>query len=171
MRFAALALLCPLLSLGCATSEEAALEPIETPRINAKPEVLVFGEELELVRAKMEPLCTSITQRDIEPIQLPTARTSQIQLDCEGFHYAGAPRLAELVFADGVLELVWILVEPEELPQLVQDFRDLYGDPTHDNEQVTFFLDDACAVRFEPAEVLFLSERLKEPYARFLSGS
>lgn len=51
----------------------------------------------------------------IEPVQLPGAK-KQSQIDCFGFEYFGAPRLAEFVFADDDLILTWVLVEENDLP-------------------------------------------------------
>jgi uncharacterized protein YndB with AHSA1/START domain len=133
-----------------------------------KPAVLTFGESKETVTKKLESLCTSFTVKQIKPIQLPTASTSQTQIDCEGFRYAGRARKAELVFADGILDLIWILTDASEEPHFISNFTSLYGKPTHELEEVTFFLDHGVAVRNKPHEVLFISERLKKPYAGFL---
>jgi hypothetical protein len=118
---------------------------------------------------KMTPYCTSVEARTITPIQLPTATVAQTQLDCEGFLFEGKKRKAELVFADDQLDLVWILTEADEEEKWIADFTKQFGTPTHQMEEVTFFLDDGVAVRNQPHEVLFLSDRLQEPYRQWLS--
>lgn len=44
-----------------------------------------------------------------ERVWLPHAPTTQDQVNCFGYYYAGFPRTIEAVFGDGTLELAWIL--------------------------------------------------------------
>ena len=64
--------------------------------------------------------------------------------------------------------MVWILTTAEEEDTLIAGFTKLYGKPTHVKEDVTFFLNNGVAVRNDPHEVLFISDRLKEPYKAWL---
>lgn len=112
--------------------------------------------------------CAIVDDKKIDEISLPTAKTSQSQVDCQRFKYAGKKRKIELIFADGILDMVWILTEPEEEDSLIAGFTRLYGNPTHVKDDVTFFLNDGVAVRNDPHEVLFISDRLKAPYKIFL---
>ena len=134
-----------------------------------KPEVFIFGETIDNILQKIKPLCTSTEYRENEPIQLPTAQKMQSQLDCEGFMYAGKPRKVELIFADEILDMVWILTEESEEQQFIEKFKEMYGEPSHIVEDATFFLSHGLAVRNKPHEVLFISERLKKPYEQFLN--
>ena len=134
----------------------------------SKPEVMEFGKSMAEIKQTLGPLCDSILVRINEPIQLPTAQRTQSQLDCYGFEYAGKKRKAELIFADDQLDIVWILTEAEEEEFFLNGFKEKYGEPTHKTEDATFFLNDGTAVRNVPHEVLFISERLKEPYRQFL---
>jgi hypothetical protein len=134
-----------------------------------KPKIFIFGETKETIVQKIKPLCTSTEYRDNEPIQLPTAKKMQSQLDCEGFMYAGKPRKVELVFADEILDMVWILTDEAEEQQFITRFKEMYGEPTHIVDDATFFLSYGVAVRNKPHEVLFISERLKKPYEQFLN--
>ncbi len=134
-----------------------------------KPKIFIFGETKETILQKIKPLCTSTEYRDNEPIQLPTAKKMQSQLDCEGFMYAGKPRKVELVFADEILDMVWILTDEAEERKFITRFKEMYGEPTHIVEDATFFLSHGVAVRNKPHEVLFISERLKKPYEQFLN--
>ena len=135
-----------------------------------KPEVFVFGQSKEKIAQKIAPLCTSTTYLENEPIQLPTAKKMQSQLDCEGFMYAGKPRKVELVFADEILDMVWILTDEAEEQRFIARFKELYGEPTHIIDDTTFFLNHGVAVRNKPHEVLFISGRLKKPYEQFLQN-
>lgn len=135
-----------------------------------KPEVFVFGESKDNVVQKIMPLCTSTSYHENERIQLPTAKKIQSQLDCEGFMYYGKPRKVELVFADEILDMVWILTDEAEEQQFIAKFKEMYGEPSHMIEDATFFLNHGVAVRNKPHEVLFISERLKKPYEQFLNN-
>ena len=133
-----------------------------------KPEVLEFGQSMAYIKDRVMPACDSIYERKNEPIQLPTARDSQSQLDCFGYMYAGKKRNLELIFADDALDIIWILTEEEEEQFFIEEFRKIYGEPTHKMDDVTFFLNHGTAVRNKPHEVLFISERLKVPYGEWL---
>lgn len=135
-----------------------------------KPEVFKFGSSLSEMQAQLKPYCDSIVVRSDEQLQLPTARNEQAQLDVYGFTYAGKKRKAELIFADDQLDLVWILTEESEEKAFLDDFTKRFGAPSHNLKEVTFFLDHGVAVRNEPHEVLFISERLKAPYKQWLDS-
>jgi hypothetical protein len=140
-------------------------------KIITKPLPFEFGISMAETKNRILPLCDSINERLNEPIQLPTALKSQSQLDCEGFTYAGKKRRVELIFADDALDIIWILTEAEEEILFIEEFKKLYGDPTHIKEDITFFLNDGVAVRNKPHEILFISERLKAPYGEWLNST
>ena len=133
-----------------------------------KPEVLKFGETKSNIMMAMDEICKIGSDKQISPIQLPTAKNTQSQLNCEKFTYAGKKRNMELIFADGILDMVWILTLPEEEDTLIAGFTKLYGKPTHIKDDVTFFLNNGVAVRNDPHEVLFISDRLKASYKDWL---
>lgn len=138
------------------------------PQSIEKPEVVKFGETKSNMMMSLDSICKITNDIQITPIQLPTAKKSQSQVDCDKFHYFGKKRKAEFIFADDILDMVWILTLPEEEDTLIAGFTALYGKATHIKEDVTFFLNDGVAVRNDPHEVLFISDRLKEPYRAFL---
>lgn len=129
-----------------------------------KPEFIEFGTGLEEVKVYLESEGYRFTERSIEPVELPTAKTSQIQLDVKGISYGGKDRFVELVFADEVLEMAWILTEAEEEEIIKEQFEKIYGEPTNILPGAWFHLDDGVGLRNEPHEVAFISDRLKEPY-------
>lgn len=137
----------------------------------SKPDLFEFGASQEEMMEKMIAQCESVKERTINPIELPTAQTAQTQLDCKGFPFEGQKRKVELVFADGQLDLVWILTEPEEKQNFIAAFTKQFGPPTHEIEGATFYLDAGVAVRNEPHEILFISDRLKEPYRQWLESN
>lgn len=133
-----------------------------------KPTVIKFGETKSNTMISLDSICKITGDKIISTIELPTAKKSQSQVDCEKLRYYGKKRKAEFIFADGILDMVWILTEPEEEDSLINGFTALYGKPTHVKKDVTFFLNDGVAVRNDPHEVLFISDRLKDTYKTFL---
>lgn len=129
-----------------------------------KPRFMEFGSTLAEIKEYLETKEYSYVQKSIEPIELPTAKESQIQLDVQGILYGGKKRLMELIFADEVLEMAWILTEAEEEEIIKEHFAKIYGEPTHILPGAWFHLDDGVGLRNEPHEVAFISDRLKEPY-------
>ncbi|MBL7472036.1 hypothetical protein [Robertkochia sediminum] len=136
----------------------------------AKPEVFRFGQSLAEIKERVAAFSDSVTVRPEEELQLPTARKSQAQLDVYGFMFAGKKRHVELIFADDQLDVVWILTDAEEEKRFIDALKKQFGEPTHKNDMFTFFIDDGVAVRNQPHEVLFISERLKAPYKQWLNG-
>lgn len=153
-------LLCMLTLLSCGN---------QTPTIT-KPPVFEFGSSMNQIKAQISSLSDAQNEKLDEPLQLPTATQTQAQLDISGFMYAGKKRDVELIFADDALDIIWILTEAAEESIFIEAFKALYGEPTHIKDGVTFFLNDGVAVRNNPPEVLFISDRLKAPYKMFLEG-
>lgn len=135
-----------------------------------KPDVFEFGSSMAELKHKLVPMSDSITVQLNEPIQLPTAKKSQSQLNVYGFEFAGKKRKAELIFADDQLDMVWLLTNAEEEQVFIKDFIKRYGKPTHQMDEMTFFLNAGVGVRNQPHEVLFISERLKAPYKQWLDS-
>lgn len=139
-------------------------EPID------KPKVFTFGASVDVMNEVMAPLCDSIIKRNIDPRELPTATYSQVQLDCYGFEFDGKKRKIELVFGDDELDLVWLFTEASEQEKYIDNFKSLYGKPSHEIEDATFFIKAGVAIRNDPHEILLISERLKFPYEQWLDS-
>ena len=133
-----------------------------------KPEILKFGETKSIIMLALDSKCAIVNDRQIDPVELPTAKKTQSQVDCVRFKYAGKKRNMELVFADGILDMVRILTEAKEEDSLIAGFTELYGKPTHVKKDVTLFLNDGVAVRNDPHEVLFFTDQLKASYKIWL---
>lgn len=142
----------------------------QTPSSIEKPTVFEFGTSAEEIMVRIEPLVESMNLRTIEPAELPTVTQSQTQLDCTGFEFSGKKRNIELIFADDQLDIVWVLTEAEEEASFINGYTELYGEPTHQIDDATFFLNNGVAVRNQPHEILFLSERLQGIYAQWLES-
>ena len=83
-----------------------------------------------------------------------------MQVDCTGYAYLGAPRLAEFVFADGRLSHVWVLVEDSELPALQNAFETAYDAARVDTPAFAAFYKARGAVRRDVPEALFHAEHV-----------
>ncbi|OKY27354.1 MULTISPECIES: hypothetical protein [Thalassotalea] len=124
-----------------------------------KPMQFSFGSTLEDVRRDIDKECLSIEVQNITPITAPLAKTSQTQINCSGFMYGGQARNVELVFQDDQLDIVWILFPKEEKQAFISSFKTLYGEPTMEIDYGAIFLQANAAIRNEPSEVLFASNR------------
>jgi hypothetical protein len=131
-------------------------EPLEIDP--SKPDVIEFGNSVESMESALQGACATKQLRVFDPPKTPIAKESHQQIDCRGFDFLGAPRLAEFVFIDGKLQLVWILLSDEEKATTVDAMRSVYGTQGHDNSQVIAFPEFRTAWRNEPAEILFYSE-------------
>jgi len=124
-----------------------------------KPESFSFGSGLENVKLNLKLLCNSLTVKKITPITAPLAKKTQEQINCSGFIYGGKARDVELVFQDDQLDLVWILFPKEEKPTFISNFKAIYGEPTMNIAYGAIFLQANAAIRNDPSEVLFASNR------------
>ena len=133
------------------------------------PNAIAFGATVETMTERLAPLCGEAPVRTIDPPGLPDVQTIQQQIDCRGFDYMGEPRLAEFVFRDDALQLVWILVDADDQDRIVAAMREAYGEEGLTTDMVIAFRDHRTAWRFEPPEVLFFSEELRPAMERFLT--
>ena len=124
-----------------------------------KPKQFSFGIGLEKVKLNLTSLCTSLKVKKITPITAPLANKTQEQINCSGFMYGGKKRDVELVFQDDQLDIVWILFPKEEKQTFITNFKALYGDPSMSLGYGDIFLQANAAIRNEPSEVLFASNR------------
>lgn len=127
----------------------------------ARPEVIRWGAttaELERALAAGK-LCKTMTTRPIVPAFLDHVKDKQVQIDCDGFVFQGAPRWVEFVIGDDSLEMVWVMTTQEE-ESLTRSMIAAYGEPTHRSAKYTAFANHGAALRFKTAEVLFYSERV-----------
>lgn len=136
----------------------------------AKPEHFVFGASVDEIQAALSPYCSSLKLRSIVPITAPLAEHTQVQIDCDGYVYGGADRKVELVFQDDQLDIVWILISSDEIPLFVNSFTETLGEPSFEIEFGTVYLQANAAVRIEPAEVLYASERQVQAMLEQLAG-
>lgn len=148
-----------LAALGSAASPAAAQD---------KPMVAVWGADIEQVREQLVPVCAAgFEVRRFDPAKLPGVQDHR-QIDCRGFAFMGAPRTAEFVFAEGHLQLVWILMEAADGGRVTAGLRERFGAPAVDNPGVTAFPAGRAAWRKDKPEVLFYAPQLDEMMKQFL---
>jgi len=144
-------ILIPLLSIMIGTQA--------SDSIFTKPVQFSFGSKLESVKHDIDKLCSSIEVRNIVPITAVLAKNSQAQINCSGFMYGGKEREVELVFLDNQLDLVWILIPQVEKQKFISNFKAIFGEPSMTINYGAIFLQANAAIRNEPSEVLFASNR------------
>lgn len=127
-----------------------------------KPEIIRFGASAAAIEAGLDGKCANgFVNRPIDPPFLPAVATKQVQVDCNGFDFMGAPRWTEFVIGDDRLQMVWIMVQPEDQEKIVAALAEAYGEPSHSNADYIAFTQANAAWRFKPAEVLFYEEALE----------
>ena len=127
---------------------------ISAPASVMKPDTIRFDERLVDAQQRLDDVCESLTLRQIEPVQIPGVAV-QTQLDCQGLEMAGAERLAEFVYGDGQLYMVWVLVDAEELDGLASSMAQVYGAPSHSSDVFSAFTQHRTALRRDVPEILF----------------
>ena len=148
------------LALGaCALADTPA-----SPGPAEAPVVARFGASLADIRPLLDTVCTHLTVRDLPLEQMPIATTSHVQADCEGLDHAGAPRLAEFVFADDALAFVWVLTEASEADTLRTALELAHGAPSHDLAPVTAFTQAHMALRHDTPELLYYGAHIAPVY-------
>ena len=134
-----------------------------------KPKSIDFSNDLATYQSELGAHCGSVTVRRFDPPELPGTEREHIQLDCEGFDFLGKPRLAEFVFRDGMLALVWILTTPEEEAVLEAELKKTYGLASHTSRDFTAFTAHQAALRKDVPEVLFYSPDMAPMFEAWFS--
>jgi len=130
------------------------------------PAVVEFGASLETMTQRLSEHCSEWTVRTIDPPFMPDVQDIQQQLDCTGFDYMGEPRFAEFVFRDGILEMIWMMVDADDEDRIIAAMRaayetdGIYFEGSEQAPRIIGFQDHNTAWRFEPPEVLFYSETI-----------
>lgn len=133
----------------------------------ALPSILNMGGDIESLRPQFEASCPIMNEQKQKNAWLPHGPKQQTQINCFGFDYAGFPRKFEAVFADGVLELVWILTAKQEEGRVREALIDAFGPAEETSEKWERFHSGQIALRKDKPEILVISEKLT-PYYRKL---
>lgn len=128
------------------------------------PAVLQFGSSIDKLEPLLENSCDMTSREEIEEVWLPSNPSSQTQINCYGYDYAGFPRKIEAIFGDGILQVAWILTGAGEEDRLRQSLVRAYGPAQSDNGVYEVFNDGRVALRKDKPEVLMLAEDLVPLY-------
>ena len=132
-----------------------------TSAAELKPDVIQWGVSAEKIRAAVTGMCKKgALERPIVPPFLPDVKTGQVQVDCSGFPFLGAPRWTEFVVGDDRLQMVWIMVRAEDKDAAVAALTEAYGPPSSRNEKYIAFKQGRAAWRDKPPEILFYAPEL-----------
>ena len=132
-----------------------------TSAADLKPEVIQWGVSAEKIRAAVTRSCEKgALERPIEPPFLPNVKTKQVQVDCSGFPFLGAPRWAEFVVGDDRLQMVWIMVREGDKDAALAALTEAYGPPSSRNAKYVAFKQGRAAWRHSPPELLFYAPEL-----------
>lgn len=134
-----------------------------------EPDIALDASE-QVNAPALSRICESQTRRTLDPAELPLAQTSHVQIDCQGYAFLGAPRLAEFVFADGSLTHVWILVEAAELGALEAQFGAAYGPADASAAEFSAWYEARAAVRKDIPEALYYSAHAAPLFEAWFSG-
>ena len=138
-----------------------AVSSAATSAADLKPAVIEWGLSAEKIRASVTGRGQKgALERPIEPPFLPNVKTAQVQVDCSGFPFLGAPRWAEFVVGDDRLQMVWIMVRAEDKDAALAALTEAYGPPSSRNEKYIAFKQGRAAWRHSPPEVLFYAPEL-----------
>lgn len=130
----------------------------------ATPDMLAFGGKLDDLRASYETSCPLLAIEGDQRVWLPHKPSSQTQVNCFGFEYAGFPRKIEAVFGDGELEVVWILTGESEEDRVRQALIAAFGEPEFVSKKWELFAGKRVALRKDKPEVLMISEKMLPYY-------
>jgi len=126
-----------------------------------KPEIIKWGASAAEIEAALDGKCAKgFINRPIDPPFLPNKPAKQIQIDCDGLDFLGAPRWTEFVIGDDKLQMVWVMVDAKDREKAIAALKDQYGAPSHETGLFIAFAQSDAAWREEPPEVLFYSEEI-----------
>jgi hypothetical protein len=127
----------------------------------ARPDVVRWNASSSDMKRALEGRCVrGFVERPIRPPFLPDVKDAQVQIDCDGFDFLGAPRWAEFVFGDDRLQMVWIMMSDGDKDAAVAALSKAYGAASSSNADYVAFAGGHAAWRNKPAEVLFYSPEL-----------
>lgn len=134
-------------------------------------QTLPFDQSIDEVKAHLETACSDIILHQNQTLELPTATTSQVQIDCTDYAPMNHQGLTEWVFADNRLDIVWLLTPLSELNKVKNTLENDGIQPDYALDAMAdFYLDRGFGIRYEPTELLYHSERLTPFYRAWLES-
>lgn len=137
------------LSLSCAT--------VQRDEVAALMARFPLGATQDGLAAALERHCTDLAVHHYSAEQAAPYR-QQVQIDCMGYQFRGAPRKLELLINEGELGFYWLLLDASELEATRTLLMDRFGAPTCLTARDTIFGAAGVALRREPAEILVAAD-------------
>ena len=134
------------------------------------PAILQWGAPVESIEAAARQQCETSRTRKIDPPFLNSVQRQQQQVDCDGFHYQGAPRHLELIVRDGELVGAWLMMHPEEEARVVAWVKRDLGEEGVDQGGYIVFPKHLFAWRKDKAELLFYSPQLAAEVGKWFTA-
>ncbi|WP_300530827.1 hypothetical protein [Maricaulis sp.] len=125
------------------------------------PDDLAFGSGIAEIETALDGRCLMMRTRTIDEVWLMTEPAEQVQIDCFGYDMAGYPRTLELIFGDGRLEQMWILIGTADIERARAHFTAIHGEPTQETNRYIVFDDWAFSIRKDVPEFLIGSAQLQ----------
>ncbi|MEZ5893565.1 MAG: hypothetical protein R3C58_10570 [Parvularculaceae bacterium] len=152
------------MTIVCAAAASLATAGIALAGDALRPDVIRWGATTAELETALAGKCAKgFVTRPIDPPFLPTGPAKQVQIDCDGLDFLGAPRWTEFVIGDDRLQMVWVMVDAADKEKTIKALKDAYGAPSHETPMFIAFTQGRAAWREEPAEVLFYGEELDAP--------
>ena len=123
------------------------------------PRTIQIGQPPSALRPYLEEDCDRFEESHYTG-EMAAPFTDQIQIDCYGLEVLGAERKAELMFNDGPLGHVWILIEPQEIEAIERTLSAEFGPVAFSSDNDRVFASGTVAVRTDPPEILVATHEL-----------
>lgn len=157
----------PLYSLALCISSFALAEPAYLTNNQTLP----FGQSVEDVKEHLETACSDLIVHENQALELPTATSTQLQIDCTDYAPLAHNGLSEWIFADNHLDIVWVLSPRSDLEDVKSTLNKEGITPDYAlNGMADFYLERGFGIRYEPSEFLYHSERLTPFYRAWLES-
>jgi hypothetical protein len=126
-----------------------------------------FGDGILTIRSNLEGKCDDLSERELS-ILLNVVKSSQTQLECDGYLYRGQKRFVELMFSDGHLDIIHIMRTESDHEELKHILISEYGKPSFSSDQADYYLSEGISLRTKPHEISFVSKRVREQYDGYM---
>ena len=124
------------------------------------PELINFTASLDAQMGSIEESCDPMEVLVEDEIWLKNSPARQVQVNCFNFDYAGFERKLELVFGDGMLQVVWVLTAKPEEQRIRALLIEEWGRPGIANEIWEVFGGGRISLRKDTPELLILSDEM-----------
>ena len=119
-----------------------------------------IGQSLEEARPIIEAACAEASEQEYTGAMAAPAKDVQTQINCHGLIIYDGKSKVEYMFNDGVLALVWLMLEPAILASMEAHLLVEYGAIEYENDHYRVFENGVVALRSDPPEILIASREM-----------